>query len=95
MAFNRIIQRSGYRNYFAVLIIQGAIDHYCLENCSGAKYKIFTSYHSIECYTIQKMKPIAWVSTASSSRHFDHSYVYNNSLKLKYFAVENPPLMIL
>ena len=48
--------------------IEGATDHYfCLQNHSRRKYKTFTLYHSIECYTVRKRKQISYVSTLNPS----------------------------
>ena len=87
MAFNRIIQRSGYRNYFAVLIIQGAIDHSCLENCSGAKYKIFTSYRCNVFNFQHNNIPLRWLSTASSGSYFDYPYACIHWLIIEDFVI--------
>ena len=41
-----------------------------------SKYKIFTSYYSIECYTVQITKPLAWVPNIDPSGHFNYPYIY-------------------
>ena len=49
---------------------------------------VCTSYYSIECYTVQKTKPLAWLSTVDTSSHFDYSYAHIYQLIVAYFVVE-------
>ena len=52
--------------FSVILNIKAATDHSCLENCSGAKYKIFTVTFLI---FINNNIPFRWLSTASSTGH--------------------------
>ena len=59
------------------------------------KTRIFTLYYFIEYCTIQKTKPLAWVSTVNPSGHFDysHAHIYYQS-NVDYFVVESPTMVI-
>ena len=75
------------------MIIQVATDHSCLENRSGTKYKICTSYRSIEYYTVGITKPQAWVSSIDPGGHFQvsqvgQSLVFNTVRKCEKFACD-------
>jgi hypothetical protein len=61
------------------------------------KTRIFTLYYFIECCTMQKTKPLAWVSTVNHSGHFDysHAYIYYHyQSNVDYFVVESPTMVI-
>ena len=67
-----------------ILNIEGAMEHSCLENCSGAKYKIFPVIFLIFNNNI----PLRWLSTSSSTGNFDYSYAYYMySLQIEYFII--------
>ena len=49
---------------------------------------VCTLYYSTEYYTIQKTKPLAWLSTLDPSGHFDYSYACIYQLNIEDFVVE-------
>ena len=63
-------------------------DHSSLESCSWSQSQVILLHYSIECYTIQKTKPLVWHSTMDPSSHFYYSHAYVYSLQLEYFVIE-------
>ena len=69
-----------------ILNIEEVTDHSCLENCSGAKCKVFTLY----CYSSKTLitKPVAPLSTASFTVHSDYSYAHIYQLNEDFVVIE-------
>ena len=82
-------QRRQWANPRALILnIEGATDHSWLENRSGTKYKIVTSYRYNYSSKILITKPVAPLSNASAIGYFDHSYACIYHLIVEDFVVE-------
>ena len=75
-----------------ILNIEEATDRSWLQNRSGTKYKTCTIVHHINYCNFFDFQwnniPLEWLSTASSSGHFDYSYACIHHLIIEDFDVE-------
>ena len=71
-----------------ILNIEGAMDRSCLQNTSGTKYKVCTLYRYKKIFSVSNNIPLRWLSTASSTGHFDYSYAHIYGLFIEDFVVE-------
>ena len=59
-----------------ILNIEGDTDHSCLKIAVDQNQKSSLFCYSIECYIVQKTKPVAWLSSTPFSGHFNNLYAY-------------------
>ena len=71
-----------------ILSIEGATDHSCLINRSGAEYKVFTSYCCNYSSNSLITKSVVPLSTSSSTVHSNYPYARIYELIVEEFAFE-------
>ena len=69
-----------------ILNIEGATDHSCLKKRSWSKSKVIII--AIECYIVQKAKPVAPLSITESYGYFGYPYACIYQLIIEDFFVQ-------